>query len=246
MDFEKCKNEFNKYVSNFDMNINKINRKYYHTYRVVGYMEKLAHCENLSESDIYLAKVCGLLHDIARFRQATEFQTFNDFISFDHGNVACEILMEDDYISKYLSSDEDKRICLKAIKNHNKFALEDKLEEKEVFFTKLLRDCDKLDILDTQKNLVDDGKTEIILPVLEAFRNRKLYKINPEAKVPNIVSEIVVHMCFIFDLNFNESYKILQEKNILERKIKLLRENCDEKTVDEIENITNSYINSKI
>ena len=37
MDFEECKNEFNKYVSNFDMNINKINRKYYHTYRVVGY-----------------------------------------------------------------------------------------------------------------------------------------------------------------------------------------------------------------
>ena len=79
MDFEECKNEFNKYVSNFDMNINKINRKYYHTYRVVGYMEKLAKSIKLNESDEYLAKVCGLLHDIARFRQATEFQTFNDY-----------------------------------------------------------------------------------------------------------------------------------------------------------------------
>ena len=238
MDFEECKNEFNKYVSNFDMNINKINRKYYHTYRVVGYMEKLAKSIKLNESDEYLAKVCGLLHDIARFRQATE--------SFDHGNVACEILTKDDYISKYLTSKEDKEVCLKAIKNHNKFAIEDDLKEKEIFFANLLRDGDKLDILNTQKNFVNDGQTEIISPVLDSFRNKKLYKISLEVTVPNIVSEIVAQMCFIFDLNFKESYKILKEKNIIEKKIELLRENCDEKVVAEIENIAKSYINSKI
>ena len=93
---------------------------------------------------------------------------------------------------------------------------------------------------------MNDGQTEIISPVLDSFRNKKLYKISLEVKVPNIVSEIVVQMCFIFDLNFKESYKILKEKKIIEKKIELLRENCDEKVVTEIENITKSYIDSKI
>ena len=246
MNFDKCKEEFDRYTSSFDKTIPKINRKYYHTYRVVELAEEIAKSENLNEHDLELAKICGLLHDIARFTQAIEYQTFNDYKSFDHGDKAYEILIKDDYISKYLDNEEDKQICLKAIKNHNKFVVENGLSKRELYFTNLLRDSDKLDILYTQKNLVDDGQTEIFKPVLEAFKEKRLYKIDPKVVTPNIVSEILLQMCFIYDFNFKKSYQIIKEKKIIENKIRVLRENCDKATVDEIEEIALNYINSKV
>ena len=100
--------------------------------------------------------------------------------------------------------------------------------------------------MDTQKISVDDGSSEIFEPVLESFRERKLYKINPNIVTPNIVSEILLQLCFIFDFNFKESYRILMDKKIVEKKINLLRENCDKNIVNEIEQIAKDYINSKL
>lgn len=246
MDFDKCRREFDKYTNNFDMNNDMINRKYYHTYRVVEYSEQISKAENLSENDINFAKVCALLHDIARFPQAMEYGTFNDYKSFDHGNRACEILLENDYISNYLDDEEDKNICLKVVKNHNKFIVEDDLTERELYFTKLVRDSDKIDIINVQQNIVNDGEKEIYAPILEAVRNKHLYKIEPKIPIPNIVSKILMQICFIFDLNFKKSFEIIKDKKIIERKITILRENCDKNIVDEIEEIVDSYINSMI
>lgn len=246
MDFDKCRREFDKYANNFDMNNDMINRKYYHTYRVVEYSEQISKAENLNENDIKLAKVCALLHDIARFPQAMEYGTFNDYKSFDHGDKGYEILLENNYILNYLENKEEQKICLKAIKNHNKVVVEDDLTERELYFTKLVRDSDKIDIINIQQNIVNDGKKEIFAPILEAVRNRHLYKIQPKNPIPNIVSRILMQICFIFDLNFKKSFEIIKDKKIIERKIKILRENCDKNIVDEIEEIVNSYINSMI
>ena len=55
-----------------------------------------------------------------------------------------------------------------------------------------------------------------------------------------------MQICFIFDLNFKKSFEILENKKIIERKIGILRENCDKTIVDEIEKTVFSYINSII
>ena len=80
MDFENCKKEFERYVNSFDRNNEKIARKYIHSLRVVEYAEQISKSEDLEKHDILIAKVSALLHDIARFRQAKEFNTFNDFM----------------------------------------------------------------------------------------------------------------------------------------------------------------------
>ena len=49
----------------------------------------------LNEEKINLAKLIGLLHDIARFEQYTRYQTFRDIESIDHGNLGAEILQQD-------------------------------------------------------------------------------------------------------------------------------------------------------
>ena len=42
---------------------------------------------------------------------------------------------------------EDYQVVYTAIKNHNKFVIESNLTERELLFSKLIRDADKLDIL---------------------------------------------------------------------------------------------------
>lgn len=246
MNFDKCKQEFDRYVSNFDMNLPKINKKYYHTYRVVDNAEIIARSENLNEHDIFLAKTCALLHDIGRFKQEVLYGTFYDQRSFDHGDFGAELLMENDYISNYLDSDEDKKICLKTVKNHNKFKIEEGLSEKELYFTKLVRDSDKIDIMAIYRNDITGNKQEILPSVLESIRKREQHKIIPEELDMNKASGVATTICFIFDLNFRKSFEIFRERKLVENKIELLKEHCNKEVVDEIESIVNSYMNSKM
>lgn len=246
MDFEECKKEFDKFTSIFDMRDDKINRKYYHTYRVVDIAEKIAISEKLNENDVYLAKVCALLHDIARFKQAEEYNTFNDNNSFDHGNVGVEILKNNDYISKYLINDDDKKICLRAVKNHNKYQIDNDLTEREKFFSQMLRDSDKVDIISSQVMKIKDQEGEIYLPIINSIRNQKLYKINFKNKIPNDISKIAIQLCFVFDLNFKKSIELLVERDVIKDKINMIKIHGQQEIANEIEFIIKSYISKKI
>ena len=227
--YKKSIEEFKKYVENFDMKNGMISRKYYHTFRVADYAKELAQSENLNEQDTYIAFLCGLLHDIARFKQATEYGTFNDLQSFDHGDVGFQILLENDYISRFIQDKESQIIILKAVKNHNKFAIEDGLNEKELFFAKLVRDADKLDIMDIFRNEITDNSTIVDENVLKALKEHRQFK--RDGIMKNDVSEIVKFLCFTFDLNLKRSFEILEEKGILKRKLVALEKSIDAETM---------------
>ena len=226
---EKYKNaieEFNKYTKQYNMNNEMISRKYYHTFRVANYAKEIAKSENLNEQDTYIAFLCGLLHDIARFKQATEYNTFYDLKSFDHGDMGYSILKENDYISKYIQDDESKTIILKAVKNHNKFAIEDGLNDRELFFFFLVRDSDKLDILDKQRNEINDNSTTIDDDVMQALKEHRLFR--RDGTIRNDATEMIKGICFVFDFNFKRSVEIIKEKGILERNLEVLKKNLDE------------------
>ena len=229
---EKYKNaieEFNNYTKQLDMENEMISRKYYHTFWVADYALEIAKSENLNEQDTYIAYLCGLLHDIARFKQATEYNTYNDLNSFDHGDMGYTILKENDYISKYIQDEESKTIILKAVKSHNKFAIEDGLNDRELFFAKPIRDADKLDILDKQRNEVNDNSTTIDDDVLQTFKEHWLFKRDGTKR--NDATQIVQNLCLVFDLNFERSLEIIKEKEIVERKLEILKEHIDEESL---------------
>ena len=163
------------------------------------------------------------MHDIARFKQATQYNTFYDLKSFDHGDIGYTILKENDYISKYIQDEESKTIILKAVKNHNKFSIEDGLNDRELFFAKLVRDSDKLDILDKQRNEINDNSTTIDDDVLKAFKEHRLFKRDGTKR--NDATQIVQNLRLVFDLNFERSLEIIKKKGILERKLEVLKEN---------------------
>ena len=80
----KMKEEFDKYVQNYDLNNIDIKRKYRHSYRVMNLSKRYATLLGFSKEDIELATVIGLLHDIGRFEQLKVYHTYDDTKSIDH------------------------------------------------------------------------------------------------------------------------------------------------------------------
>ena len=144
IDIEKAKKAFIKYTENYDLKVEAIERKQKHSLRVMELSTKIATELKLSQDEINLATLIGLLHDIARFEQYTQYKTYRDVDSFDHGDYGVKILNED--IRNYIDTDEYDKIIKCAVKNHNKYKIEEGLSEKERLFCKIVRDTDKLDI----------------------------------------------------------------------------------------------------
>ena len=74
----EVKEAFDKYVSDFDFKVDGIEYKYYHSYRVQKYSEKISDMLNLGLKDKKLASDIGLLHDIGRFHQLEKYNSFCD------------------------------------------------------------------------------------------------------------------------------------------------------------------------
>ena len=236
-------NYFDEYTSNYDMNDKEINYKYYHSYRVKDIMELLAKKLNLSEYDIHLASVIGLLHDIGRFEQDKLYDSFKDR-KFDHGNYGAKILRETNILDKTNINIEDYEVVCKAVDNHNQLKIDDGLTERELFFAKLIRDADKLDILYAlgNKEILDlhqDDK-EITKELETEFFNNK------QGNIKNVKSKndsIIIEFCYIYDINFKCTYEIIKENNYYEKIYqRIIRKDIFKKYLD----YTNKYIQERI
>ena len=144
---EEAIKKFKEYTANYinlsDMCVLKVN----HTMRVMELCGVIAESLGLSKEDIELAKLCGLVHDIARFEQWRRYQTFTDARSVDHGNLGVEILCKNNFIREFNADSSLDDLILKTVKNHNKYSIDPELTERESLFCNIVRDADKLDIL---------------------------------------------------------------------------------------------------
>ena len=84
--------EFLNYTSKYLEYGNMIDLKIKHTFRVMRLSEMLASNLNLSDEEIYIAKMIGLLHDIGRFEQWKVYNNFRDLISIDHADFGIKVL----------------------------------------------------------------------------------------------------------------------------------------------------------
>ncbi|NNM14477.1 MAG: HD domain-containing protein, partial [Gammaproteobacteria bacterium] len=91
------------------------------------------------------AKTIGLLHDVARFEQYMRYRTFNDRLSFDHGAFGVDLLKCMEWFMNLEPPTQE--IIERAIFNHNKAKISQRLEGNQLLQTRLIRDADKLDIL---------------------------------------------------------------------------------------------------
>lgn len=213
MNLDIAINTFKEYVSNFDMENEKIKRKYIHTFEVAKISEILAKRLNLSDEEVFLAKLIGLLHDLGRFEQVTKYDSFKD-IEMDHADFGVKLLFEENMIRKFISDEKYDNIIYNAVKYHNKLSIPNNFDERTALFCKIIRDADKIDIYrvmtEEYENLFYDKVSEY---VLNEFNNNE--SINYKY-VKNKTDSLMVKFAFMYDINFMESFEILKETKIFD------------------------------
>ena len=245
MNLEKAKDEFLKYTESYDLKNSHIVGKQKHSIRVMEISKQIAEGLNLSQEEIELATLIGLLHDIARFEQYTKFKTFKDARSVDHGDLGVEILDKD--IRKYIKTDKYDEIIKIAVKNHNKYAIENGLTKEQELFSKIVRDADKIDIIyeaiemfwENQESEVENSK--ISREVVEQFKKQELInKLDKETLIDDVVSIIA----FVFDINYDVSLQIIKNNNYINKIVDRfnVKDKKTKEELEEIRKIANEYI----
>ena len=235
---------FNEYTSNYDLDNPRLKYKYFHSIRVMDNMIMLAKNMNLPYKDIELAKYIGLFHDIGRFEQYKRYESFNDH-NLDHGDYASNYLKENNILAKYDIDKTDYEVVYKAIKNHNKFKIENNLSKRELLFTKMIRDADKLDILyalsnkDIKESIrEDDGPVSAL--VADYFFNEEIIKNHPDSSKNE---QLVTVFGFIYDINFGLSLDIIKTNDYYNKIYNRLKnKELFKPFIDKI----NEYINERI
>ncbi len=226
--YQELKEWFDSYTKKFVMQHKKdqknINLKIDHSRRVTKDMEEIIEGFMMTEEEKYLARIIALYHDIGRFKQYKEYQTFSDYKSEDHGRLGVEVIEENKLIDD-LNQDYQK-IIYKAIEQHNNAKIDEDYfdNEKEIFFAKLIRDADKLDIFNIFVNRYQDGnqKDFIIKLSTEARISDEVYQ-NVLKKEPINYDRLetlndlkMMQLTWIYDINFAETVEIIKERRYLE------------------------------
>lgn len=236
---------FDDFVMKYDMNEEMIAYKYSHSYRVVHQAEEIARSLNLSDEDKELASLIALLHDVARFRQWSDYKTFDDHNSIDHGDEGVKILFEEGEIEKYNVDKKYYDIIAKAIKYHNKLEYnEEELTAKEKLHCKIIRDADKVDIIysfSTQRLLeIQSDDSPISEKVIQKIKEHKL--VNKE-DVQNKNDRIIMEFALVYDLNYKYSLQKVYEGDYLNNMVESFHnKEIFQPYIDEI----NEYIKGEI
>lgn len=209
MDFEKIDQVFNDYVDTFDWDNDYVRLKYFHTIEVANISYEVASRLNLSDEEKDLAKLIGYLHDVGRFIQITKGNTYKDKV-MDHATEGVKVLFEEGLIREFITEDKYDEIIKKAVNNHNKYKIEDEVNDKELLFANIIRDSDKIDIFRVCTEEYQ-YKMEAIpsAKVLECFDNETSVRLQD---IKNKSDSTLCVLAFIFDFNYKESIELLQEK----------------------------------
>jgi len=224
------KDWFTNYVRAFQSNELKIQQnmdlKEGHTIRVCKEIVYLGKQLDLNDDELRLAEIIALLHDVGRFEQYARYRTFADRKSEDHAELGVRILE----ISGVLGSFNDtiKDIILRSIKYHNRSSLPlVGITETCLFYAKLIRDADKLDIWKVVTDYYsrqEDPKNETLelgLPdtlgfskeVYNDLMNKKAVDIS---HVRNLNDFKLLQAGWIFDINFRPALDCIRKRRYLE------------------------------
>lgn len=215
---------FKEYTSHYNVNDDKIRLKIEHTYRVNQLCEQIARTSGLSEKDVELAWLMGLLHDVGRFEQVTQYGTFQDSISVNHAEFGADILFKEGQIRNYLLDDSEDRLLETAIRVHSAYRIPENLSERERTFCNILRDADKIDIIkvNTEYSLeevynvsTEALETDPITPeVMESFwEEHAVLRALKKTSVDNVVG----HISLVYELVYPVSVQILKEQGYLKK-----------------------------
>jgi hypothetical protein len=229
-DLEHLKKWFADYVAGFytdnPADNNTIHLKEKHTKHVCENMMLLGNALGLSDEEMVLTETMALFHDIGRFKQYATYGTFKDVDSENHALLGLRELMAH-HVLDACTKDERQWIT-KAIANHNAVEIPKDENGKTLFFIRLLRDADKLDIW---RVFIDYFKTrdkapnpvvEFGLPDDPSFSPQVLSALSEERFVRfedlrTLNDFKLLLLSWVFDLNFTCSIQLVKDRGYIEK-----------------------------
>ncbi|MBN1144207.1 MAG: HD domain-containing protein [Bacteroidales bacterium] len=223
------KSWFTKYVKSFqhaDSEIQQnITLKEEHTHRVCEAIVDIGVALGLDHNALRLAEAIALLHDIGRFEQYTRYRTFMDAKSENHAELGVKIIEREDILASF--NPAAQYIIKQSVSYHNRPSLPLNESPSCLFYAKLIRDADKLDIWKVvtdyyhRRDKGKNGAIELELPnspgfsdeVIRSLTNMRAVNIND---VKNVNDFKLLQVSWVFDLNFRPTMDFLMERRYLE------------------------------
>lgn len=222
--FRRLRNWFDEYAHSFysdDADIQAhVRLKEDHTARVCDHMGKLADSLRLTPEQDLLARLVALLHDVGRFRQYTQYRTFNDFRSEDHACLGVRILRETGVLSELPPAQQ--ALVQKAVRYHNGREIPPD-DAETVFFARMIRDADKLDILEmiTSENelfrmlpMPEYGGEQVSAATLDCILAGQVARFE---HIRTAADLLLFRMSWVFDMNFPWTFQTVQQRQYLEK-----------------------------
>ncbi len=253
-DLNYFKSWFAEYVAQFhelpNGGIQPIIMKEQHTQRTCQEILLLGNACGLSEEDLLLAETAALFHDIGRFPQWKHYATFVDSISEDHALLGLEVISQHEVLSRI--SPEQREVILQAIRHHNLRELPANLSPRQLHFSRILRDADKLDIWRVVITHQEEGSDLVEalagnIPLSNSYSSEILVELK-EMRAPDFSSVrnqndmILLRLGWVFDLNFAPSCRQVLERNYIERLCTQLPVN---KEIEEMKQRLTSYLRDR-
>ena len=229
-DLKHLKAWFADYVAGFytdDADNNRtVSLKEKHTKRVCENIIILGNTLGLSDQEMILAETMGLFHDIGRFKQYAIYGTFDDMASENHAGLGLLEMATHNVLA--VCSRDEKRWIEKAIAYHNAATIPEDEDEKTLFYIRLLRDADKLDIWKVltdyykERDKQPNSVLEIGLPddpacspqIVAAIRERRFARIEDLKSLNDFK---LLQISWVFDLNFTHSFRAVKTCEYIEQ-----------------------------
>ena len=222
--------------------------KYSHTLEVHALVQRLAAELHLDDQTTFLIRAAALLHDIGRFLQIIESQTYEDVKSVNHADLGVRIIQENGVLD-HLGIEFSEAIKT-AVRHHDKLALPPELVGKTKTITEVLRDADKIDII---RIAIEFHSSEIkgrktgwytemsFSPTYNCIAAEALLagKVVPLTEVATVYDEFLLYLSWVNDLHFDVSVRHLVYLGRLEHMVNSLPD-------DTLRNHVTKYISRKI
>ena len=122
--------------------------KHAHSLRVAENAAFIAAALSLPETERRLAEGAGLVHDVGRFTQFTRHGSFRDADTVDHGAEGRMVLEAQDLSFLPDPGDRERLLCVVEYHNRKRTDIPSGLSPGQDRFLRLIRDADKLDIME--------------------------------------------------------------------------------------------------
>lgn len=255
-DITTVKKWFFEYIESYqhtpDQELRKsLEMKRDHTLRVCDEIVSIGKALQLSSHQLCVAQISGLVHDVGRFEQYSRFKTFVDRKTIDHGLFGVEILRKNGVLS--FLDHQTRELVYGAVANHNKREISDTLPTEISFFTRLLRDADKVDILNVvtrhyASSSEKNSSIELGLPDTDSVSENVINDllaghIVKSTDLKSVNDLKLLNMGWIYDINFVATFQIIVKREYVKKLYDVLPHYA---SIDRIYSQIITFINKKL